>query len=137
MPAIGNIIINDGLGTPVAHTFAPVGIKNDIATFEDRALAVYVGYPTMTLSVTRPSKTSKFVKARIRIVVPQLETLGNNTVSGIVPAPTKGFENSVDMVFMMHQRSNLVMRTDLLAYAKNVLAHATVSPLVLTNEAIY
>lgn len=137
MPQIGNVVINDGAGTPVAHTFAPVTINGPLASYADRSGGIAVGFPTITASLTSPTKTSRLYKARLRVVVPVLETLSNSTVSGILPAPTKGYDMTADMTFLMPERSTLQNRKDLLAFAKNLLANALVTAVIENNETIY
>lgn len=137
MPTFGNVVINDGQGTPVAHTFAPVNLIGNAANFADRVGGISVGYPTILISLTPPSKTSRLYKARLRIVVPTLETISNSTMSGIAPAPTKAYDSTVDMMFFMPERSTLSDRKNILAYAKNLLAHATVTSVIENNETVY
>lgn len=137
MPAIGNIVINDGASTPVAHTFAPVTILGTMASYADRSSGISVGYPTITASLTAPSKTSRLYKARLKVVFPVLETISNSTMSGIAPAPTKAYDLTADMTFLMPERSTLQDRKDILALAKNLLANAVTTALVENNETIY
>lgn len=137
MTAFAAVTINDGAATPVAHTFSPVNIVADVAKFADRSGGISVGYPTLTVSLTAPSKTSRLYKARCKVVMPVLETISNSTMSGIAPAPTKAYDLTADMTFFMPERSTLQNRKDILAYAKNLLAHAMVTALVQDNENIY
>jgi hypothetical protein len=137
MPAIANIVINDGQGTPVAHTFAPVTIKAEVASYADRVGGISVGYPTITASLSQPTKTSRLYKARLKVVMPVLETVSNSTMSGILPAPTKAYDVTADMTFFMPERSTLSDRKNILAYAKNLLANAVSTALIETNETIY
>jgi len=137
MPAIGNIVINDGAATPVAHTFAPVAVNGDLASYADRSGGISVGYPTITASLAAPSKTSRLYKARIKVVMPVLETISNSTMSGIAPAPTKAYDITADMTFLMPERSTLQDRKNILAFAKNLLANAVVTALVENNETVY
>lgn len=137
MPAFGNIVINDGQGTPVAHTFAPVNILGNTASYADRAGGISVGYPTVSVTLSLPSKTSRLYKARLKVVMPVMETISNSTMSGILPAPTKAYDLTADMIFYMPERSTLADRTNILAYAKNLLAHATATSVVQSNETVY
>lgn len=137
MPAIGNVVINDGQATPVAHTFSPVTISGPVASYADRSGGIAVGFPTITASLVAPSKTSRLYKARIKVVMPVLETISNSTMSGILPAPTKAYDLTADMTFFMPERSTLADRKNIFAYAKNLLANALCTALVETNETIY
>jgi hypothetical protein len=137
MPQIGNIVINDGATTPVAHTFGPVGITGPLASYADRVGGISVGYPIITASLVNPSKTSRNYKARLKIVMPVLETISNSTMSGIAPAPTKAYDLTADITFIMPERSSLQNRKDILAFAKNLLANAVTTALVENNETVY
>lgn len=137
MPTFGNIVINDGQATPVAHTFGPVNLVGNAANFADRSGGISVGYPTILISHSVPSKTSRLYKVRLKLVVPTLETISNSTMSGIAPAPTKAYDSTVDMMFFMPERSALADRKNILAYAKNLLSHATVIAVIENNENVY
>lgn len=137
MPAFGPIVIKDAATPPVAHTFSPVQISGNVASYADRLSGVAVGYPHITASMVRPSKTSRLTKVRLRCVMPVLETLGTNTVTGIVPQPTKAYDVTADLTFILPERSGLQHRQDILAFAKGMLNDAVLSQLILTNETIY
>ena len=131
MSAIANIVINDGQGTPVAHTFAPAKTIGDYALLEDRSAGIYIGYNKLTMSLTRPNGPSKEatrnLKLSIKIETPKLETVSNNTVSGIAPAPTVSYRPVVELVATMPERCNLQDRKDLQAFLKNVLSNSFVT----------
>lgn len=143
MPAISQFTIYDGATTPLAHAFDPVGIRGEIASYEDRATGVSIGYPTTTLSVVKPSKTSKLCKVRVKIVLPVMEVLSNNTMSGINPAPTKAFDLTFDGVFILPQRAGVQNRKDILALMRSFFdsANTTTQPLVdaavIDEEGVY
>lgn len=137
MPAIGNVVINDNEATPVAHTFAPVGINGPVASYADRASGISVGYPRLTASLVVPSKGSKLYKARFKLVLPVLENITNSTMSGVLPAPTKAYDLTADLQFIMPERSTLQDRKNIMALAKNLLADAVATALVETNANIY
>lgn len=131
MAARANIVINDGQASPVAHTFNPAKVVDidavTLATYEDRSGGIAVGFPVVSISMRRPSKTSRTYKVQLKVVVPTLETISNSTVSGILPAPTKAYDTLVNVEFITHERAPLQSRKDILAYAKNLLAHAVVT----------
>jgi len=131
MAAIANIIINDGQGTPVAHTFAPAKTQADMALLEDRAAGIYIGYNKLTFALSRPVGASKEatrnLKLSIKIETPKLETVSNNTVSGIAPAPTISYRPVVELITTFPERCSLQDRKDLQAYIKNVLANSFVT----------
>lgn len=131
MAAIANIVINDGQGTPVAHTFAPAKTQADFAVLEDRAAGVYIGYNKLTFALARPSGSAKNatrnLKLSIKIETPKLEVVSNNTISGIAPAPTVSYRPVVELVATLPERSALQDRKDLQAFIKNVLSSTFVT----------
>lgn len=137
MAAIATITLNDGQATPVAHTFNPTSTRDGIALYHDRSGNVPVGYPTVSVTMRKPTKASRAYKATIKVVSPTLEVIGLNTVSGIQPAPTKAFDILFVGEFMLPERSTRAQRADLLAYAKNLLADNVIDALVKDLEEIY
>lgn len=128
MSAIANIVVNDGLATPVAHTFAPAKTQADMAVLEDRISGIYIGYNRLTYQLTRPTGSSngatRNLKLSIKIETPKLEVVSNSTVSGISPAPTISYRPVAEVLATFPERSTLQDRKDLLAFLKNVLANA-------------
>lgn len=125
MSAIVNIVVNDGLATPVAHTFAPAKTEADFALLEDRAGGFYVGYNKLTYRLTRPVgnvSSSRNLKLSIKIETPKLETLGTNQ-AGLTPPPTVAYRPVAELMVTLPERSSLQDRKDLLAFVKNVLAN--------------
>jgi hypothetical protein len=124
MSAIANIVINDGLATPVAHTFAPAKTQADMALLEDRGAGVYIGFNKLAFMLKRPNGDSNVanrnLKLNVRIETPKLEVVSNSTISGIAPAATVAYRPFVEMGFVFPERCILQDRKDLLAYVKNL-----------------
>jgi hypothetical protein len=141
MSAIANIVINDGLATPVAHTFAPAKTQADMALLEDRIAGVYIGYNKLAFALKRPTGNSNIanrnLKLDLRIETPKLEVVSNSTISGIAPAATVAYRPFVEMSFVFPERCTLQDRKDLLAYMKNVCASAFVVDAVEKYELPY
>lgn len=138
MAAISSIVLNDGQGTPVAHTFSPASIKGDVAQWYDRVTGIAVGYPAMSMSLRNPlAKGARVYKATIRIARPTLEVTSPNTGTGIQPAPTKAYDCMFIGDFLLPERSLKADRADLFAYVKNVMANATLKTLVEDLENVY
>lgn len=139
MPAIGNIVINDGAGTPVAHTFAPAGITGLVANYADRVGGIPVGYPTLDVSLRPPSPQSreKMYLATIRIKTPILDVTSPSTMTGIQPAPSVGYTPIAELKFWLPERSTLQNRKDLRAFVKNLMNDAVITNLVETLENVY
>lgn len=134
MAAIANIVLNDAQATPVAHTFSFGSIENSknsgSVMFEDRVAGIYIGYNKLTLAVHRPTGDGKTanrnLKLGIKIETPKLETVSNNTISGIAPAPTVSYRPVAQLVVTLPERSQLQDRKDLRKYLLEVLANTFV-----------
>jgi hypothetical protein len=135
MAAIATIAIDDGQATPVSHDFDPANVQDGIAKYEDRVDGIAVGYPSITVSVRRPTKGSRAYKVMIKVAVPTLEQASSGGT--FVPPPTNAYDNLAVMEFMLPERSSLDERKDILAYAKNLLAHAVVESAVHDLESVY
>lgn len=133
MAAIADIVIADGQATPVNKTFGPDSIKNDVAQWFDRSGGIAVGYPVITASVRPPSRnsTSRVNKVQVKIVVPVLEQVAPSTIW------TKAYETTFTGEFLMHERATLQNRKDILAFAKNLLAHVVATNAVHNLEPVY
>lgn len=137
MPAMAAITINDGKATPVAHVFGPGPLVGANASFFDRSTGISIGYPSLTIVSSQPSKTSNLYKTRVKIVMPVLEVVNASTYNGITPSPTKAYDLTFDCTIFCPQRATLADRKDILALAKNALSHATISSIVVDQEVIY
>lgn len=125
MPAFAAMVLNDGQGTPVAHTFAPVNIDAmGVAKWADRVGGIALGFPTVSLSLRSPSKDSRNYKLTLKVAVPTLEVTSPSTMTGIQPAPTLAYLPIADVSLTFSERSTLAERKNLNAYLKNMLAHA-------------
>jgi hypothetical protein len=139
MGARSNIVINDGVATPVAHTFNPTSGDGNVPGvsvigYEDRVDGIQVGFRRLTMSTRKPTKTNKNYKFTLAVVVPVMENVSNSTVSGIAPAPTVAYEVTAQVSFVMPERSSLAARKDTLAYVRNSLAHAVMTSAIQDLE---
>lgn len=139
MAARANIVINDGLATPVSHTFNPNSGDGNVAgvsviEYEDRSGGISVGFPKISITTRVPTKANKNRKVLFAIKVPVLEVVSNSTVSGIAPAPTVAYDVTFQGSFVLPERASLASRKDLLAYAKNLLANTMVTSAIETLE---
>lgn len=142
MPTAANIVINDGQTTPVAHTFAPAKTMADFALFEDRAAGIYIGYNKLTFSLKRPQPqaadvANRNLKLSIKLETPKMETVSNNTVTGIAPAPTVAYRPVAELVVTLPERCSLQDRKDLQALVRNALSNAFVTAAFENYELAY
>ena len=110
-----NIVLADAAGTPVNHTFVPIGRdKAGVFWFEDQSAANAVGFWRISVEQKRPASpvagtTSKDRAYRtvIGLHEPILETVSNSTVSGIAPAPTVAYIPRAFSEYVAPERSSL------------------------------
>ncbi len=149
MPAIAAISLANGEATPVTHNFNPLGQDrtSGVWWFEDQSPRVAatspLGWPRIGIEVKRNSASTqgdsaanRVNKVLVTIALPFLETLGTND-SGLTPAPTVAYVDRVKIEFIQSARDDAAMRSDSLAYAKNVLANALVTDLVKNLTQLY
>lgn len=138
------ITINDSV--PAAHSFNPSqdNIKG-VAYFYDRAIGIAAGYSVITAKLVEPppllSKAistmgNRLYKIELRIMLPVLETVSNNS-AGFVPAARPAYVSQVRLEAWIPERATLLNRKDLLAYSKNLLANAMVTNLFENLEGVY
>lgn len=132
MPAQANLVINDGQGTPVAHTFVPNGAmqqldKKVVSEWVDRSPAVKVGYFTIR-EQHAPSNNNKLEKIRWVITRPTTETPSGATT------PVAAYENTIVIEAWIHDRATAAETADMAAFAKNFAASAYFTTKVTTRE---
>lgn len=137
MAAVGNIVINDGQGTPVAHTFSPTVVQTDVVNYHDRSGGIVLGYPELSLGQKMPANGVGSIKQTLRISVPTLETVTGSTGEGFAPKPTLAYKERAFVEVYHDPRSSLQERKNLNAYLKNGLANAAWTTLVENFEMPY
>lgn len=132
MTAIAALTLNDGQTTPVAHTFSPVTIDaSGVARWEDRVAGIAIGFPAVTYSLRRPTKASKSYKLMAKVVLPVTEVIAPSTFA------SKAFDLIATVEMVIPDRASLAQRKDLLAYTRNMLAHALITAGVENFESVY
>jgi len=91
---------------------------NGIAKWVDRSSGFQIAYPSLTLSSRPPTKVSRLTRVQVKYVVPTLEITSAATSTGISPAPTKAYEITANLEFLIPERATLAERT--LFYSKFV-----------------
>lgn len=134
MASFANIVIADGQTTPVNHTFAVKSNDNRVSKYEDRVGGVPIGYGKLTFTVTDVNKYNR--RVALSIEIPVLEAVSGSNPSGFTPAAAVAYYNKVDISFVTNNRSTVQNRKDILAYAKNALALAMVSSVVVDGEEV-
>lgn len=136
------IVIADAQGTPVNHTFSPVGFlptTPDVYLFEDRSAGSFIGFWRVTASVIRPQVLSKSAKGELKVKVqlqlPKLETLGNSA-TGITPPDTLAYVPKVDVTYTLPERCSQLDRDNLVKMLPLLLANIQIQNLVKVYERI-
>jgi hypothetical protein len=107
----------------VDKTFNPEGfISPGVARWVDRSGGIAIGYPSITMSIRPPTKTSRLYKVVAKVTLPTLEQTSPSTASGIQPAPTKAYDCSCVMEFMLPERSTLAERQALFSLVASQFA---------------
>lgn len=129
MPAIATLSINDGQGTPVAHSFAPVTTDGSKAQFADRSPTIPSGFRTISHEVLPPNGTRTVNKIAAGFLFPVVATVDG--VDKVVRY------SSAQVILNIHPDSTLQDRKDALAYVANFLDHADVVSSVTNVEPFY
>jgi hypothetical protein len=145
MGAVTNLVINDGLPTPVAHTFVPLGPDaNGVWWFEDQSPTATIAYKRISLSLTRPATAkpgemsdNRMNRVRIRIYDPVADNITNSTVSGVLPSPSLAYITSADCTFILPERSTIQNREDIRVYVAQILTLANVVEMIEQLRNIY
>lgn len=107
----------------VDKTLNPEGfVSPGVARWVDRSGGIAIGYPAFTMSVRPPSKASRIYKVTAKVVLPTLEQTSASTMTGIQPAPTKAYDCSAVMEFMLPERSTLAERQALFSVVASLFA---------------
>nr|UUW21315.1 MAG: hypothetical protein [Sanya fiers-like virus 21] len=138
--ALANIVLADAQATPVNHTFVPIGTDKDgVIWFEDQSQANAIGFWRISYQLKRPapaqagaSSAKRTFRAVIGLHEPTLETVSNNTVSGIAPAPTIAYTARSFTEYVMPERSSLQNRKDLRKMTYNLQNESQLVALVET-----
>lgn len=131
MPAIGNLVINDGQSTPAVHTFAPVTTTGNESRWADRSIGKPAGYLLVNARQKDPSNGARNSRMQFEIVLP---TVATDAVTGKDYVARTARCN---IEFVLPDSSVLQERKDLLAYAKNLLANALTTSVVQDLEHVY
>lgn len=135
-----NIVLADAQATPVNHTYVPMGRdKNGVFWFEDQSATSAIGYWKISVELGKPpvaiakqSSEGRSIRVRIGHHQPILETVSNNTVSGIAPAPTVSYVPRSFTEFVLPERATLQNRKDLRKMVAAALADTQIVSVVET-----
>lgn len=132
------IVLADAQGTPVNHTFSPIGLDKDgTYWFVDQSAANAIGYWKVSVEITQPkapqpgeSSARRSYRFRIGLHEPVLENVTNGTVSGVAPAPTVSYIPRSFHEFVVPERAALLDRKNLRKMSANLLNDANIISVV-------
>ena len=120
----------------VDKTFDPEGfILPGVARWCDRSGGIAIGYPRFSLSVRPPTKVSRVYKVTAKLVLPTLEQTSASTSTGIQPAPTKAYDCTCMMEFLLPERSTLAERNALLSHVRSLFITTITASDALPSDA--
>lgn len=131
MTQLANLVLADGQGTPVNHTFSEQSAF-PLAMWSEKT-GIAIGEARISISQSRPSKTRRSQKTVARIEVPILETISGDA-GGYTPAPRVAYTMWAEVSFVAPDRSTTAQRSDLFAFTKNLLAQAMVKGMIVDQS---
>lgn len=134
MTAFADLTLNDGLATPVAHTFKARRIDGIVAKYQDISGGISIGFPTILVSSREPVNGNDNFKVVTKVNLPVLETISGSSYAGVVAAPQLAYTLAYSAEWILPGRSTLAARKDLLAYVKNLMASAVVTALIQDQD---
>lgn len=134
MSAQANVVIADSAAAN--HTFNPKGAKTtpdkkSVAVWRDQSIAEAIGYYVIQETWT-PSNANGVQRVKYEIRIPTLESPGGGGT--FVPPPTKAYDCTAFIEFVLPDRASLLELQNLVAYTKNFAALAYVANAVTTRE---
>lgn len=138
--ALTNIVLADAQGTPVNHTFVPIGADaKGVQWLYDQSQSNAIGYwkisiETVFPTAALPGQSSEGRTNRVRVALhePVLETPGDSTASGIMPAPTVAYIMRSFTEYVLPERGNLQNRKDIWKMTHLLAANAQIQSAVET-----
>lgn len=112
------ITINDGVATPVAHTFNPESITPAVSSFADRTSGVSVLFPRLGVSNSFAQAQGSVNKSKFTVELPV-----GATVNGVLTV-VRTLRAKVE--YILPDGCTDAERKDLHAYVTNGLAHAAI-----------
>lgn len=107
----------------VDKTWEPAGFDaQGVAKWEDRSGGIPAGFPTLTLGVRGPTRTSRITKVTVKLVLPTLESATGANPGGFEPAPQKAYDVTFVGEFMLPERCADTERAELLNHLVSLFA---------------
>lgn len=103
--------------------YAPEGFtQTGVAKWVYRAGGIPLLYPSITMSVRPPTRQSQISRVMMKVVLPVPDITSPSTATGIQPAPSKAYDITCNMEFLIPNRSTLALRRNALSVVMSMLA---------------
>lgn len=113
MSAIANLSFFDGASTPVTHFLSPLGVRpeKDVPTARWREVVANVPFDSQinALMALQRLKSGIF-RSEFRVVVPVMEAISGQNLSGYTAAPKTAYEDMFMLVGFHSPRSTVASR---------------------------
>lgn len=126
MPAMATLTLNNHAGSPV--NYQVLGIKDGVARWADVSQGTVGGHRTVAAELRVPSDPAKQVT---RVVYSIARPVVNGTTGAI------DYIGRVKIEFLVPPLATLAERRELMATAKNLMAHANASANVSDGEGYF
>lgn len=131
MAALTTIVLNDALGTPVAHNFVPINHNGKEFLWRDNTAGLTIlSAPIISLTVL-PSKDKSLERYRERIVLPAVETVTGQNSQGYTAAPKLAYSLTKVSDYILPIRATEQQKKDLLKFGQNVSVNSQFSDSLL------
>lgn len=138
MPQLVAITLADAQGTPVNHVFNPTGRdQKGINWLVDTSQSNAVGYWRISIETVQPaapaagtSADGRTYRVKVGLHEPVLETNGDSSMSGILPAPRVAYVPRGFLEFVLPERSSLQNRKDLYKMLSNLADNSQIKSAV-------
>jgi hypothetical protein len=131
MPSLASLVLTDRATTPVAHTFTPNAIKNDVAVLSESS-GVPVGDKQLTIG-WRKSPTRRRASLKLALPVVQTQTINGISTPVVVRTAYANVEFNFDATSSTQERNDCVG----MLYTALATSQTLIAKTVVDLEAIY
>jgi hypothetical protein len=141
MGVAANIVLLDAAGTPVSHTFVPIGFdKDQTFWFQDQSQANAVGFWKISLKLklanqsvsAGTSANDRVDRVEVGLHEPILANITNSTVTGVLPAPEIAYVMRGIATYVLPERGSLLDKQNIRKMFWNLQNDAQIVALVET-----
>lgn len=135
MPQNAPIVIKDGAATPADHTFAPINVDGNVASYKERAGTTAIGWPQLSVSLREPAKGGVGTyKVQVKLTQPKVLTTTDSTGKQVTSVD---YTNLAVVDLVISASSTKQERVDIRTLLMNALKSATVISVVDDLEFIW